>query len=274
MIKAHLKKGEFSLSVVIIFSSTMNKIPTVMTFELLPNEIIINSFEYLNAPDLFNAFDGLNYRFQRLIQNIPLRLDFQGVRKRTFDQFCKRMLSNPEIKNHIYSLKLSDEISTCGQINAFLSLFSLNEFSHLRSLTLIKDEQNETKRLESTLSSLSNLCYFRYDSRNINDTILSTLPLSNLRKLDVRDLSACTLLAQKLALITHLTVSTCVLYDLNKFFKYAPMLKYLKVANIHRKYNSSSNELNLTNLQAVSLTHLNLRIWAWPAIGHPSVGNV
>ena len=229
-----------------------------MKFELLPNEIIINCFEYLNVPDLFNAFHGLSYRFQRLITNIPLSLNFQHVKRTTFDQFCKKMLSNPEIKNQIYSLQLSHEISTCGRINTFLSLFSLGEFSHLRSLTFNMANEKETEMLELILPSLSNLFYLRYDSLHRTDTILSTLPSSNIRKLDVRKFYTCTLLTQKPLLITHLTVSNCGLENLGKVFKYVPMLKYLKVGNLQRDDNPASNGLNLTKPVAVSLTQLNL----------------
>ena len=229
-----------------------------MKFELLPNEIIITCFDYLNAPDLFNTFHGLNYRFQRLITNIPLALNFQHIRKTTFDHFCKRMLSNPEIKNQIYSLQLSSARDTCGQINAFLSLFSLEEFSHLRSLTLSMANEKEMKILESILPSLSNLYYLRYDSRDETDTIISTLPLSNVRKLNVIEFSTCTLLTQKSLLITHLTLYRCEVNDFSKVLKYAPMLKYLQVENLEGDDNSASNELNLTNPMAISLTQLNL----------------
>jgi hypothetical protein len=53
-----------------------------MKFELLPNEIFLECFQYLNAPDTFHSFDQLNYRFYTLIRNIyPLYLDFQQMKK-------------------------------------------------------------------------------------------------------------------------------------------------------------------------------------------------
>src|ERR1700727_2517398 len=114
-----------------------------MTFELLPNEIFIKCFEYLNAPDIFYSFEGLNYRFDKLIRNIFLHLNCQHIKKSTFDQFCQKLLLNPQIKRQILSLKLSNETDTCCQIQAFISLFSFNEFSRLRSLTLIDVKKNE-----------------------------------------------------------------------------------------------------------------------------------
>ena len=51
-----------------------------MKFELLPNEIFIECCQYLNAPDIFNSFDRLNYRFHTLIRTIPLHLNFQQLK--------------------------------------------------------------------------------------------------------------------------------------------------------------------------------------------------
>jgi hypothetical protein len=53
-----------------------------------------------------------------------------------FDQFYKKMLSNPEIKNQIYSLKVSNK-DQCFQAKIFLSFFPLNELSSLQKFQLI-----------------------------------------------------------------------------------------------------------------------------------------
>ena len=104
----------------------MSEIEATMKLESLPNEIFIECFEYLNYVDIFSSFDQLNYRFNKLIRNIP---------KVLFDQFCKKLLSNREIKKQIHSLHLSNK-ETYPQIHLFLSLFSFTEFSHLHSLSL------------------------------------------------------------------------------------------------------------------------------------------
>ncbi len=69
-----------------------------MKFELLPNEIIIECFRYLNAPYIFYSFDRLNIRFYTLIRNIQLHLNGQKFNKPLFNAFCQTILSNPEIK--------------------------------------------------------------------------------------------------------------------------------------------------------------------------------
>jgi len=233
----------------------MDKIPTVMKFEILPNEIIINILQHLNAPDLFNAFAELNSRFQQLIYDIPLSLNFQHITKIKFDQFCKRMLSNPDMKSRIYALQLSNALDTCGQINALLSLFSLEEFSQLRSLTLIHPESNEIDRIVSMLPSLSNLYYFCCNERNMLFKTMSTLALPNLRKLVIGQHLKDSLLTQKSTFITHMTISSCALGEVNKIFRCAPLLKYFN-STVYKGNFSSHDTLDLPNFPAVSLTYL------------------
>jgi hypothetical protein len=107
-----------------------------MKFDQLPNEILIECFEYLNVLDIFYSFDQLNYHFHTLIRNISLNLNLHHMNKSLFDKFCHKMLLNPQIKNQIISLQLSNK-NTSGQLNVFLSFFSLNEYCQFRLLTLI-----------------------------------------------------------------------------------------------------------------------------------------
>src|ERR1700722_16262219 len=121
-----------------------------MKFELLPNEILFLCFQYFNILDIFYSFDQLNNRFSKLIRTIRFQLNFENVQKTIFDKFCATMKLNPEIQKQIYSLKLSNE-NTCGQIDAFLSIFSLNEFSSLQSLTLSEIEKQNIEKLKIIL---------------------------------------------------------------------------------------------------------------------------
>jgi len=79
----------------------MSDVQDVMNFELLPNEMLIVCFEYLNAFEIFYSFDRLNYRFFKLIRKIRLQLNFENVHKTIFEQFCQTIKSNSEIKNQI-----------------------------------------------------------------------------------------------------------------------------------------------------------------------------
>jgi hypothetical protein len=109
-----------------------------MTFELLPNEILIECFEYLNAFDIFHSFDQLNNRFNNLIRQIPLSINFEeNVNKSIFDEFCTKMLLNPEIKDQVYSLHthLSVWKSPASlRTGTFFSFFYMKNFPIFKDL--------------------------------------------------------------------------------------------------------------------------------------------
>ncbi|CAF0941400.1 unnamed protein product [Rotaria sordida] len=203
-----------------------------MKFELLPNEILLLCFQYLNILDIFCSFDQLNKRFSKLIRTIQFQLNFENVKKTIFDKFCIKMKLNPEIQKQIYSLKLSNE-DTCGQIDAFLSIFSLNEFSSLQSLTLSEIEKENIEKLKITLplTSFHMIC----DKLQDNE-IFDILPMFNLRTLSISSLHSIEKCINDTSNITNLTIQDCSLeHLLYHMFKYFPMLKYLNVKYITRR---------------------------------------
>jgi hypothetical protein len=211
------------------------KMQTITTLELLPNEIFIEWLEYLNALDIFHSFYRLNYRFDKLIRNIPLKLSFQHVRKTIFDQVCKLMLSNPEIKRQIHSLRLSNS-DTCGQIQAFLSLFSLDEFNSLRSLTLTGIEKMNLDKLQFMLLLLPKSCSLHWIDPDDELKKQLTLPsVSGVQTLSTA--SACHLpLVLDLSSVTNLTIADCSCGDLCQLFRHLTMLKYLNVRKTFKPY--------------------------------------
>ena len=142
-----------------------------MNFECFANELLIDVFEYLDAAQLFDAFYGLNHRFNSLLgANLAsYHLDFRSVSKSRFERVCCDHL--PSIVTRIRSLHLSDDDRTPDLPRSFLSYdFSLDQFTHLRSLALY---QIRSFRIfhqffvpSSKLSSLTHLklieCYFNY----------------------------------------------------------------------------------------------------------------
>ncbi|CAF1266338.1 unnamed protein product [Adineta steineri] len=122
-----------------------NKISSKMKFEQLPNEMLIECFQYLNAPDIFYSFNRLNYQFYILIRDIHLHFNFEQVKKSSFNEFCQTIRINPKIKQNIIYLKLSN-IDLREQIESFFSLFALNNFINLRSLSVIDIRHDDTKQ--------------------------------------------------------------------------------------------------------------------------------
>lgn len=207
-------------------------------FEILPNEVLLFYFNFFDASELFYSFHGLNYRFNQLIQYSKLYLNFQSVRKSIFTQFCTEILSNEHIQNQIYSLHLSNE-DTCDQINTFLSLFPLNKFPQLRSLTLTKVKQKNIKKLQLMLPLISNLHIFHLI--NTDKAILNYISSHVYYK------------------ISFLTIDQCSLYELmNYYFKTVPLLKYLHVKYVSKSKNPKNNTSfhEVPNLQQLTIDHV------------------
>ncbi|CAF1427017.1 unnamed protein product [Rotaria sordida] len=221
-----------------------------MKLELLPNEILLECFKYLDHVDIFYSFDQLNYRFNKLIRNIPLHLDFRNINILICDQFCKKILSNQEMKKQIISLILSNK-DTCYKIQSFLSIISLDEFPHLRSLTLVDVKRNNILQLTSMLPLISQLSCFRLiDSVHRINELFSVLPISHLRTLMIPTLPQDLKFTCEFSSIINLTIVDCYLNELFQILKTASKLKYFNVQQLSEKGRRLMNkDLHSTNLK-------------------------
>jgi hypothetical protein len=105
----------------------------ITNFEDLPNEILINIFEYLSSPiAIYYSFKKLNYRFNCLLYSIRLNLDIFTEDQQTltlidyFSHSCIRLRIN----------------NVCPSI-------SLERFSQLRSLTIIEPTDAQINSIQS-----------------------------------------------------------------------------------------------------------------------------
>jgi hypothetical protein len=236
----------------------------MIKFELLPNEIVLECFVYLNGIDIYNAFNGLNNRFNDLIRNISLHANFNQVKKEIFDQFCTTMLLYTPIRNQIVSLYLSDAKGTCGQVKAFLSMFQLNEFYHLRSLTLFNIVSINVEEIKSIFESLSNLHHLVIRKCYFSEDIQSLIMRPTLKMLSVPTLYYDSMFRDKIIPITHLTITeSCDLETLYEFFRGITFLKYLKIESLSAVNYYKFNHLDYLNDQAVCLTQLIIHNKCW-----------
>ena len=107
-----------------------------MKLELLPNQMLLNLFEYFHGIDLLYAFYSLNFRFNNLLYKLFrfYCLNFESISKHQFDIVCQQHL--PFITDRAITLLLSNYKHTVGEINLFSSyITSFKRFTHLRSLT-------------------------------------------------------------------------------------------------------------------------------------------
>ncbi|CAF4174906.1 unnamed protein product [Adineta steineri] len=201
-----------------------------MKFDQLPNEILIECFEYLNTFDIFYSFDQLNYRFNKLIRNILLTLNLSEENQKLFRELFYELTISSQLRNQIISLKIS---KTC---NNFFSFFSLTDFSRLQLLTLIDLDYMIYEEKHSILLLLSNFYNdysndLKYETREI----LSNLLLSKIQiKFSIN---------HKIIFTTSLTIKRCYFNDVYQLFKYVPMLNYLHI----ERFNSVRDRRNEIN---------------------------
>ncbi|CAF1170485.1 unnamed protein product [Adineta steineri] len=211
-------------------------------FELLPNEIVIECFQYLTPAYIFYSFDQLNYRLHTLTRNILLHINFQNIRKSIFDGFCHKLAKNPEIKSQIISLQLANKV-VYEQIQAFLSLVPLNELVHLRSLILINLNADIAKQIKIMLPFLTNLSYFSCTTDFGLSDILP-VPQQYFDSMSIKQATS----------LTSIMISRCDANELCHLFKCAPMLRYLKIKQFFLS-DLREETMRLYDVPAVHLKH-------------------
>lgn len=213
-----------------------------MNFEILPNEILIECFNYLNPIDLFYSFDYLNTRLSTLIRRIKLHINFQSINKYEFDRFCLLIDLDFNIKQQTQSICLSNK-DFC-QIYFFLSKYSLNEFIHLRSLTLINVKEHNISQLQAILPFLSQLLTFRLvESDKRCDRILSALQISQLRILSIpRSSWFDQQSVLDISSIIKLSISDCNINTLHRVLTLASTLTSLSIDYVGRNSNRILSE--------------------------------
>ena len=235
-----------------------------MQLESLPNEILLNLFEFFNTPHLLRAFFGLNNRFNHLIY-FHLRnyqFSFQSISKTNFDIICHQHL--PSLINRILKFNLSNE-ETPNLSELILSQgFTLNRFIHLQSLSLNYIHSLELLiKITSQCVSLSHLTHLSLIRCNIEERKKEIIVLFNniwkIPKLTHCHLNGIQIKFSPLSQISTISLSIeyiiienipCDLNCLSRLFQYTPNLK--RLATTVYAYSNIEN-LNFVNLSLTSL---------------------
>jgi hypothetical protein len=239
-------------------------------FDRLPVELLHSLFVYFSSHEIVLTFSDVSGYIDGVILTYPTwELNFQSIRRDHFDLICRYI----QPKN-VISLTLSDDIDTPGQSELFFSHFQLEEFTHLRSLTLVKIEAHSLVLVFShlhKLKQLSSLSFqiflMKFEWQNLKGSywypnqrrprisiILNdyTRILPYLNRLHVDDSLglACTPLPE----LRHLKLTKCWHNELKDIFQHAPLLESLDVC---LKLEYSTMEITLVSSQ---LTRLRLII--------------
>lgn len=171
--------------------------------------VLYNLFTYFLPQEiLFSLLDTSSYLNYIIRSYSNYQLNFKSIHRSYFDLICQH-ISPDQVK----ILILSDNKDKPGQSQLFLSHFQIDQFINLQSLTLIELEQ---KTLEIILIHLNKLKHFRALSLKSKTSMTLSLPLVNLR---------------------YLELLQCTLDNLQSICSTTPQLKILNVIVIHQSSN-------------------------------------
>ena len=204
----------------------------VITLENLPNEILIECFKYFHTLDLLHSFGHLNHRFEQLLQTLPLHLDLEDITRETYDAFRQDLLLNPDAQQRVCSLRLSNR-STPGITDDFLSKFSLDQFSRLRSLTFLDLPRKGNWLLTETLPKLSQITALHiFNSKMPTDKLKHLIPIDTLQTLSI---DSNLIFVERTISIKSLMLDRLSLNEICRLFQYTPLLRYFKVSSIREE---------------------------------------
>ncbi|CAF0890464.1 unnamed protein product [Rotaria sordida] len=157
------------------------------SLDILPVEILHHILDNLDIQTILFSFRYVCKRFDSITTSYNYyNFNFESISKTRFLRICHMIPFE-----QVVSLTLSNRDKTHGQILLFISLFDINQFLRLRSLTLIRIEANDLKifldyTIHSSLISLS------IDSQTLNisknpvlNLLSSTIEHYTLQKLDL-----------------------------------------------------------------------------------------
>lgn len=220
------------------------------TFESLPNELLIEFFEYLSPLDLYEIFYNLNSRFRSLIlslQNLHLILHEDWD-----DRINKHSI--PPYASQISTLIIRHDDS-----------LDLSSFINLRALKLSMPTAEQCNSIHSTCVSnlehlfISNL-FFADHSEQLCRWIFSS-KFSHLRTCRIDRITFNSYSNYCSLSLRHLTISPCTwkknLYE--QIFSSCPNLTYLSIIRLR---NVSFKLLPNQTFKHTSLRHLNMQFFS------------
>ncbi|CAF3965599.1 unnamed protein product [Adineta steineri] len=184
-------------------------------FELLPNEILIEFFQYFDAQELFHAFYKLNIRFNALIQSFQhLKLVFY------LNKMNNNIINNNDIfRSFIYTLRVDSGINV-----------NLTQFSNIRHLKLEWPSNQELQQLcSNVLPYLEKLNLVYIDTFPTNNGLMC---LPSLRILKIRCINL-SIYQTILSLCPNLYYFQLSIFTSEKFLSNIPVHDNLKRLVIH-----------------------------------------
>ncbi|CAF0929656.1 unnamed protein product [Rotaria sordida] len=181
---------------------------------LLPVEILHHIFDCLDASTILFSLRCTCRRLKTIVDSYDRYvLDFRSISKSDFQLLC--CLINPR---KVKSLILFPKDETSDQLELFMTYFRIQEFTRLRSLTLIEIEERQLKVLlkRFCIPSLTSFSFKlgKYDDRRTNTTatlLSSIISQANLHhlNLELRSTRIEKMIWPAQCLIKYLKIGSC-----------------------------------------------------------------
>lgn len=209
-------------------------------FELCPNEILLEIFEYLSPYDIFQSFYFLNKRYNTILLSLHLRIDLLNIWKKNFDYYNYFLFSL--IPQNIISLRCEDIF------DRLIYQIHLNEFISLKYLCITNLNIENLLFIIPKLNYLQKLIYLNLQTRSnlsIDDT--STIVMKGQLPL----IQTCILNLNKRIIfqddylylnLQNLTINQCTIEDILLFLQYfTPELQHLTITLINENIPDSTD---------------------------------
>lgn len=153
-----------------------SNIGKMSTFEILPNEILLEIFEYLPTVNIFETFYYLNQRYTSLLLSIRLRVDLLNTSKKSFDYYNYFLF--PIASNCVVSLRCEDIF------DRLIHHIDLSNFLSLEYLTITNINQSTFQYIIPHLNKFQNLIYLNLQTKNelINKELYFEQPMELIEK--------------------------------------------------------------------------------------------
>jgi len=202
-------------------------------FEILPNEILLEIFEYLSTINIFETFYYLNQRYNRLLISIRLRIDLLNISKQMFDYYNYFLF--PIASNCIISLRCEDIF------DRFIHHINLSNFISLEYLTIININKSTLQYIIPHLNKFPKLFYLNLQTSKvlINNELYFQQPMEFIEKC-ILNLNKRILIQgnQCYSNLKYLTINQYHIDDLLSFLHiYTPKLRHLTVT-LNDEYNT------------------------------------
>jgi hypothetical protein len=230
-------------------------------FDRLPVEILHDLFTYFWSHEILFTFSNISDHVNAvLLAYNTYQLNFRSIQKSHFDLICQRI--RPE---QVISLALSDETDTPAQSELFFSRFKIEQFTQLKTLTLINIDGESLKWIFPNLYKLNLLRSLTFldtteDSNQYQTTKIQLFIYESFTQImprlnRIHLMNGTFLSSIPFPYLRHLNLEKCSINDLKTLFQHSNQLRSFTLC-LDMHYSSTFDQISFP----IQLIRLRLKI--------------